>query len=191
MERGGHVCLTGAESCADRVTYEKTHSTLVLFQTIPALISQGKGPLGLTLLFYLTLAPKPCWEALLHSLNRWLGSLEIISLASLDIASGRQGTLLDPSFPPSVWEKPGSSLLEAPGLAWDRWWFFSGEESCTDQAEPHQFCKEFLFTWGAQKNLMVNLGIIILPSLSFFNCETGTILIGKLEGLKQWTWVKY
>lgn len=72
--------LTRVESCADRVAYERKD---LFLQSILYLISQGKNPLGLILLFHLTLAPKLHRAALLYSLGRCLGSLELIFLASM------------------------------------------------------------------------------------------------------------
>lgn len=74
------MTLTRMESYADRIAYERND---LFLQSIPYLISQGKDPLGLILLFQLTLAPKPNQEALLYRLGRCLGSLELIFLVSM------------------------------------------------------------------------------------------------------------
>lgn len=69
----------GGILCRQSSLWEE-RSVSALLPSITCLISQGKNPLGLILLFHLTLAPQLHWAALLYSLGRCLGSLELIFL---------------------------------------------------------------------------------------------------------------
>lgn len=118
------MTLSRLEFCADRVAYERKDLVLL---SIPYLISQGKDPLGLILLFHLTLAPKLHRATLLYSLGRCLGSLELLFLCPC----GRNGHFLVSSlFLPQ-------EATKASALAWSSW------RQLQDQPVSYQFYKVF------------------------------------------------